>query len=406
MDKNTIFTGQPVFNQILDFINRSDFDSLVKEHKGDRYCKKFMSYDHLVTMLYSAFFQCNSLREITTGMQANYNKLHHVGLKQLPARSTLSEANERRPEAIFSGLYNLLYKAHFSLPDSRSKKSREEELYILDSTTIKLFSSVMKGAGTASRSGKKKGGAKAHVMMDSKHDLPAFICISEAKENDLLIYKHVQIPNGSTVVFDKAYTKYQEFISMEKRSIRWVTRLKIDTHVEMKEERMVDEESRNSGVMRDYFAIIGRPSNQHITPRVNVRVVDYHDTLEDRCFLFLTNDFERRPEEIAALYKKRWQIELLFKRLKQRYPLRYFLGDNPNAIKIQIWAALICDLLVKLIQKKVSLRTKRKWSYANISSMIKHHLMSYIKLIEFLVNPEIIFKSSQNSSLQLSLFKT
>ena len=122
-------------------------------------------------------------------------------------------------------------------------------------------------------------------------------------------------------------------------------------------------------------------------------------------FEFITNDFDSEALEISSIYKRRWQIEMLFKRIKQRYPLKYFLGDNPNAVKIQIWCALICDLLVKIIQKQVNAKKQRKWSYANLSGMIKHHLMTYVNLVPFLMEPDKTFKVYRPPEEQLALFQ-
>ena len=134
--------------------------------------------------------------------------------------------------------------------------------------------------------------------------------------------------------------------------------------------------------------MLGRPSNRSKTPLIKVRRVIYRDPQTNKRFEFITNDWKSKPQRIADIYKSRWQIELVFKRIKQRYPLRYFLGDNENAIKIQIWTALICDLLVQIVKDHLEQRAKAKWSYSNLASMIKHHLMTYIKLIPFLSNPE------------------
>ena len=132
--------------------------------------------------------------------------------------------------------------------------------------------------------------------------------------------------------------------------------------------------------------------------------MSFFDNDKQRSFSFVTNDMESEPEVIAQLYKQRWQIELLFKRIKQRYPLKYFLGDNPNAIKIQIWTALLCDLLVKVIQTQINKVKKKAWAYASISSMIKHHLMTYINLKAFLLNPEKSLKYYRPPTNQLDLF--
>lgn len=163
-------------------------------------------------------------------------------------------------------------------------------------------------------------------------------------------------------------------------------------------------ESLKAGVQTDQNIKLGRESNQRKTPLIDARLIHFYDAEKKRSFEFITNDFTSPPEQIAQYYKRRWQIELLFKRIKQRYPLRYFLGDSANAIKIQIWAALICDLLVQVIKNRVNTMRKNKWSYANIAALIKHHLMTYISLIEFLKNPEKAALQYQPPDGQLQLW--
>jgi hypothetical protein len=362
-----------------------------------------MAYDHLVSMLYAGFFQVTSIRELITGLQANASRLNHLGLKNTPRKSTLSDANKRRSADFFKDLYHELYAMYFNLPDSRL--SKEEKLFIIDSTTISLFSSIMQGAGTAKSNGKKKGGVKAHVMVDAQHDIPAFISITEAKEHDLVFLQQLHVPDNATVVMDKAYINYRQFKSWGKRNIKWVTRLKRDAFIQNVMELPLEEDQADKGVLRDRLVILGRPSNRCKTPMVKARIIEYFDAEKERTFSFITNDIFSQAFHICEVYRQRWQIELIFKRIKQRYPLKYFLGDNPNAIKIQVWTALLCDLLVKIIQKQVNALKARPWAYASISAMIKHHLMSYLKLHAFLINPENSLQTYHPYSLQLKLFE-
>lgn len=404
MDKDNLFTGQPVFTQLLKLIPRDLVEQISQKHKGDRYCKRFFAYDHLVSMLYAGFFQCTSIRELVTGLQANAGKLNHLGLKNAPVKSTFSDANQRRPEAFFGELYHQLYQKHLGLADSRPK-NKEDRLFIIDSTTISLFSSIMHGAGTAKNNGKKKGGAKAHMMIDSHHDLPAFIAITEAKEHDLVFLQQLHVPDNATVVLDKAYVNYVQFDKWTKRNIKWVTRLKRDAVIQPVMSLPVDEDQFAKGVRTDRIVVLGRPSNRNKTPLIKTRIVEYHDAEKNRTFSFITNDFFSDAFHIAELYRRRWQIEILFKRIKQRYPLKYFLGESPNAIKIQIWTALICDLLVKIVQRAVNASKTKPWAYASISAMIKHHLMTYLNLWAFLRNPEKALRKCCPQSLQLKLFE-
>jgi hypothetical protein len=403
MHKDNFFTGQPVFSQLLDLIPRQLVARLSQKYNANRYCKAFMAYDHLVTMLYQGFYQCVSLRELITGLQANQRRLLHLGLVHTPRRSTLSDANGRRSADFFGALYHQLYSHLFNtLPDSRPLL---QKLFIIDSTTITLFSDIMKGAGTAKSNGKKKGGIKAHMMIDAEHELPYFALLTEARHHDLVFLQQVQVPPGSIVVFDRAYSNYTQFQKWDKQKTTWVTRQKNDASFQILSEQAITEDSRKLGVLSDQVVMLGRFSNRYKIPLIRARRITFRDIINQKDFVFITNEFDLRPEQVAELYKKRWQIELIFKRIKQRYPLRYFLGENANAIQIQVWCMLICDLLVQTVLLKVNRAGKRRWSYANLAAMIKHHLMTYIKLIPFLLDPEkALLGYKPPESISLSLF--
>lgn len=385
MPKHSFFTGQPIFSQLLNLISRPLVTQLSRKHQADRYCKRFLAYDHVVTLLYHSLFQCDSLRELVTGLQANAQRLQHLGLVHTPRRSTIADANGRRPSALFADLYHALYQKYCPcLPDSQTGR----RLFIIDATTISLFSNVMQGAGSYKHNGRKKGGAKAHLLVDAAHNVPCFVRITEGKRHDQVFLPDVALPAGSTVVMDKAYINYGLFERWTQQQVTWVTRQKNDAHYTVMQQQPVEPAAQQYGIVTDKLVRCGRVSNLSQYPMIDARQVVWADPATGKTLVFLTNDRNAPPHDIAELYKRRWQIELLFKRIKQRYPLHYFLGDTPNAIEIQIWAALICDLLINIIRNKVNQHRRIKWSYANLSAMIKHHLMTYIQLIPFLLNPE------------------
>jgi hypothetical protein len=404
MSKNTFFTGQPIFNQLLSLIPRSIIGQASSEFQTDRYYKKFKSYDHLVTMLYTCFQKCGSLREVTTGLMACRQKLSHLGLSYTPRRSTLAEANNKRTCDFFSTVYFLLFRHYFEfLPDSRLKGSIENRLFLIDSTTISLFSEIMKGMGTRAVNGKKKGGAKAHLLVKASDDVPSFVMITHGSKNDKEILKHISLPPGAIVVFDKGYNKYSQFQQWHQQKVNWVTRMGVTSWQEVVKSLPVSDAEKQAGVISDQIVILGRPSNKK-TQRIKVRKVTFLDKEKQRIFTFITNNLKFKASNIAAIYKRRWQIELLFKRLKQSYPLKNFLGESENAIKTQIWCALITDLLLKIIKTKI----KKQWSFANISAMVRLHLMNYIGLVDFLNNPEksLLSYHEPEPQIQLELFRS
>lgn len=404
MSKSTFFTGQPIFNQLLSLIPKFHIRDAVIATKSDRYYKKFRSYEHLVTMLYTCLQKCSSLREVTTGMMACHHKLAHLGLNYSPRRSTLAEANNKRCSDFFSSVYFRLYHHYYQFsPDSRLKGSIENRLFLIDSTTISLFTDIMKGAGCKGVNGKKKGGAKAHLVVKATDDIPVFVMITPASMNDRDIFKNMDLPKGAIAVFDKGYNSYEQFEKWTNASVTWVTRMRNDSWQEDIESRHISEAEVEAGVIADDIVKLGRPSNRK-TKRIRIRRITFFDREKNREFTFITNNFSFKASVVAAIYKKRWQIELLFKRLKQTYPLRNFLGESENAIKTQIWCALISDLLLKIIKNKIH----KKWSFANLSAMVRLHLMNYLDLIQFLKNPEksLINYEEPRPELQLKLFNS
>lgn len=384
MSKSKYFSGQPVFSQLLGLIPDSILYPLIQQHQSDRYYKTFKTLDHLVSMLYACFHNCTSLRELTTGLAASYNKLSHLNIHHVPCRSTLSDANANRTEAVFAQLYRRLYECYYgNLPDSRRGLPVGKRLFIMDSTTVSLFSDVMKGAGSYPANGRKKGGVKAHVLLDAHNNVPSIIYLSEGSRNDRIFMDHVALNKGDILVFDKGYHHFAKWQKWTDQGISWVTRL-IGTEVyEVLEERLVSDVQQKKGVCQDQIIFLGRGSGPG-TEQITVRLVSFYVPQHNRIYHYLTDNFTMKPATIAGIYRDRWQVETFFKRFKQNNPVKYFLGDNENAIQIQIWCAFIKDLLVKIVKDQL----QKKWSFANISAMIRHHLMNYINLFGFLNNPE------------------
>ncbi len=399
MSKNANYIGHPIFSQLLNFIPKSKIKKLTQKHKSDHYIKRFKAYDHLVTMLYCSFHNCRSIREVTTGMMACHGKLKHLGLSDYPKRSTLSDANKRRDSLLFEEIYFTFYKMYrLSLSDSRSKGLLDKRLFMVDSTTISLFQEVLQNAGLTPANGKRKGGIKAHVLINAQEDVPCLVRMTKASANDTPFLQHIHLPKKSILVFDRGYNSYSEFERLSNEQITWISRKLPKASIEVISVRPLDEQQKLCGVVKDENIILGNTTNKK-----QKRIEAYYDAQADRLFEFTTNSKTMKPSTIAQLYQRRWQIETLFKRLKQNNQLTYFLGDNENAIRIQIWCSLIADLLIKVVQNKV----KRRWSFANISSMVRIHLMSYTSLMAFLENPEkSTFYHHNHIPEQLTLFSS
>jgi Transposase DDE domain/Domain of unknown function (DUF4372) len=391
MSKSTFFTGQPIFAQILSFFQRSAIDRIAKQYEADRYCKTFTTFSHLVTMLYGVLNKCQSIREVTSGLLAWETRLAHLGIESAPKRSTLSDANSRRSEEVFAKIYEHLYQDYRRLlPDSRSArgKMKDLQLFIVDSTTVSLFSDILKNAGRTPVSGKKKGGLKVHTMIQSDEDVPCLVRMSAASAHDSPFLAQIRLAEGSIITFDKGYNDYTQYNRFTKEKVSWITRIRNSAVYELRQDLSVSQEQSKDGVCKDRLITLGHRTSDKM---VQARVIDFTDPESKKQFRFLTNDELLPSSTVAALYKRRWQIETVFKRFKQNYPLKYFLGDSQNAIKIQVWCSMIADLLIKIIKSHAG----GKWSFSNLTSFVRIHLMTYIDIYDFLKNPEKALRAKQ-----------
>jgi hypothetical protein len=409
MGKSTFFTGQPVLNQLLSLIPHHLVNKLSRQYQSDRYYKKFKAYDHLVSMLFCGFHCCSSLRELITGLQVNAHRLHHLGLRATPRRSTLADANKNRSASFFEALFHQLFKFHYgNLPDSLRKSKLHDKLFIIDSTTVSLFCDVLKGAGTYKHNGRRKGGLKAHMLMRVKDQVPGFVHLTCGAQSDRILMPLLDLPTGSVLIMDRAYVSYKVMQEWTSNEITWVTRLNSWLRYQVIEQRNVSDYQYRQGVRTDTLILLGNPATQKRQPVQKARLVRFYDQVRKREFTFLTNNLDYSPLTVAQLYRQRWDIELLFRRIKQNFQFHTFLGDNENAIKIQMWCTLIADLLISIVKDRVDKFKKRKWSFANLAGLIRLHLTTYIDLFKFLLNPEkaILGYSEEVLTQQLLLFKT
>jgi hypothetical protein len=383
MNKSKFFAGQPIFTQLLQYLPKSEVNYLARQKGSDRYYKKFTTHAHLIAMLYSCYEHCTSLREVVTGMQACEGKLQSVHLQSLPARSTFSEANKHRSYDVFESVYYHLFERYRQfLPDSRIKNDQlSRRLVLIDSTTISLFREILKNAGPAKANGKRKGGIKVHMAVRASEDVPCLVRLTPAAQGDAPFLNHINLKKGSVVVMDRGYNGFAKLIEWDKKKIWWVTRLRSNTSYEVIKNRSLSQQQLASGVLEDQQIVMGAPKKQ--ISKVACRLIRFYDKTTHKELCFITNNLQWKASKIADIYKRRWQIELLFKRLKQNTTLEYFLGDNENAIKIQIFCSLIADLLLKL----ATARVKRKWAHSNLAALIRLHLMNYTRLVDFLENP-------------------
>ncbi|NJO92300.1 MAG: IS4 family transposase [Chloroflexia bacterium] len=399
MDKSTHFFGQSVFGQLISLIDPKIISELSFECQSDRYIKRFTTKDHLISMLFCAFAKCTSLREVSGAMLGLSGKTKHFQLNHIPKRSTLSDANKRRDASVFGKIYNkLLLKYGHLISDSRIKDVINKQIEIFDSTTISLFKDILKCVGRNPENGRKKGGIKVHTVINVDETVPKMIWFTEAAKNDHILLEKLKLDANTIYVFDKGYNDYKAFKLFSESHTGFVTRIKDNAVYETIETSSITEEI-HSGVLEDQIIEV-TVKEKAVESKLKLRKIRFYDRVLKREFEFLTNLFEMRPDLVAAIYKLRWQIELLFKQLKQNFPLKYFLGDNENAIQIQIYCALIANLMMTVIQKSV----KKSWSFSNLVSFCKIHLFNYIHLIRFLENPDKDWQKEKEKQVQYCLF--
>lgn len=327
-------------------------------------------------------------------------KTKHFQLDHIPKKSTLSDANQRREAEVFGIIYNKLFiKYGHVFTDSRIKEVINKQIEIFDSTTISLFKDIMKCVGRKPADGKRKGGVKVHTVINVDEVVPKMVWFTNAATNDHILLSKLKLNSSTIYVFDKGYNDYKAFRKFSDNQTGFVTRIKDNAVYETVCQHEV-EEHIHSGVLEDETIELTVKDGIN-TSKLKLRKIRFYDRELRREFEFLTNLFEMRPDLVAAIYKLRWQIELLFKQLKQNFPLKYFLGDNENAIKVQIYCTLIANLLMAVIQKTL----KRSWAFSNLVSFCKIHLFNYIHLLNFLENPDKDWQKIICKERQISLFE-
>jgi len=367
-----------LFNQLLQHFPKLEFAALVKKHNAERASKGFSCRTQLVAMLFCQLAHADSLREICNGLACCVGKLVHLGIDVAPSKSTLSYANKHRPAKLFEDLF---YTALARFRDekglgSRKRKFRfKNKLFSLDSTTISLCLEMFPWA----RFRQAKGGVKAHVLLDHDDYLPSYVLITEARCGDVKLADSFPLNPGSIVAMDRGYNDYGLYGRWTERGIFFVTRLKDNARYEVLDTGALPA---NRNILGDELIEFTCGKAQKDCP-YPLRRVAVWDPVGEREIVLLTNLIEFSPTTIAAIYKDRWEIELFFKALKQNLKVKSFVGTSENALRIQIWTALIAILLLKWMHHL----SKAKWSLSNLASMLRLNLFTYRDLGAWLDNP-------------------
>jgi hypothetical protein len=363
-----------LFSQVLLLVNRHGFERRVREYGAEKAAKGFSCWGQFVAMMFCQLAQAKSLREISDGLACCEGKLNHLGLQEGPKRSTLSYANARRPWQLFERLfYDELALVQNVAP--KKKLRFKNKLLSLDATIVDLCLSLFDWA----RFRQTKGAIKMHLLLDHDGYLPVFAHLSEGNVHELRVAKSLSLPKGSIVVMDRAYIDYRQFARWTKAGIFFVTRLKAKADYVDFEDRPVP---KNSNVVKDQIIRLN-PIMAGAPCREELRLVTLWDERNQCEVKLLTNHMHFGATTIGAIYRERWQIELFFKALKQNLKIKTFVGTSANAVRIQIWTALIAILLLKILQFKSTFG----WALSNLVALLRWNLFTYRHLWQWINRP-------------------
>lgn len=363
-----------MFSQILKLIPRLDFERLVKQTKSEHASKGLSSWSQFVAMMFCQLGRAHSLREIEGGLKSCEGKLAHLGI-EAPAKSSLSYANAHRPWELFQKLF---YELFAQLPASvhTPRKFRfKHKLVSLDSTVIDLCLSVFDWA----KFRRTKGAVKLHLVLDHEGYLPCYAVVSDGSVHDVKVAWQIPFPAGTVVVDDRGYNDYRLFAHWTQSGVFFVTRMKDNALFEVVQERAVPH---NRNIVRDQSIRLTGVGAQDKCPHELRRIeAQREDTGE--ILVFLTNHHKLGASTVAAIYKERWAIELFFKALKQNLKIKTFVGTSANAVKTQMWTALIAMLLLRFLQ----LSSRFSWSLSNLVAMLRMNLFTHRDLRAWLDAP-------------------
>ena len=363
-----------MFSQILKLIPRTDFERMVKETGAEYRSKGLSSWSQFVGMLFCQLGRAHSLREIEGGLKSCEGKLAHLGI-EAPARSSLSYANGHRPWELFEKVFYGLFEVVAAKAVGKKKFRFKNKLVSLDSTVIDLCLSLYDWA----KFRRTKGAVKLHLVLDHDGYLPCFGIITDGKVADVKAAHQMHFTSGTIVVDDRGYNDYRLFAKWTEAGVYFVTRMKDNTLFEVVEEHEVPQ---HRNILKDQTIRLTGTGAQdkcpHLLRRVEAVREDTGDTL-----VFITNHHGLGASTIAAIYKDRWQIELFFKAIKQSLKIKTFVGTSANAVRTQIWTALISMLLLRYLQ----LSSRFGWSLANLVALLRMNLFTHRDLMAWISQP-------------------
>jgi hypothetical protein len=363
-----------IFSQLLQLFPRSEFQYLVMTTQAERHAKGFTCWGQLVAMLFCQLGRAHSLREITGGLRSCEGKLKHLGITA-PSHSTLAYANGHRPWELYQEVFLQLFERCRVQVVGKKTFRFKNKLISMDSTTIDLCVEMFDWA----KFRRTKGAIKLHLLLDHDGYLPSFALITEGNVSDVKVARQFHFDPGAIVVDDRGYNDYALFGRWTTQGVYFVTRMKDNALYEVVGEKEVPQ---NRNVLKDEMIELRGPKAIEKCPHP-LRRIEVYDPETEKVLVFLTNNLKLGATTIAAIYKERWQIEIFFKALKQNLKIKTFVGTSANAVKIQIWTALIAMLILRFLQ----LRSQFNWSLSNLVALLRMNLFTHRDLWAWLNKP-------------------
>jgi len=367
-----------IFSQLLQLFPRAEFERAVKDHKAERHARGFTSWGQLVAMLFCQLGRAHSLREICGGLACCEGKLKHLGIPLAPKKSTLAYANEHRPWELFKTVFTQLFgkcQQLVAAQGGRKKFRFKNKLMSLDGSVIDLSVSLFDWA----KFRRTKGAIKLHLLLDHDGYLPSFAVVTEGKRSELKVACTLRFEPGTILAIDRGYIDYEWFAKLTREGVYFVTRMKQNAVYQVKAEFQVPQ---NRNVLKDELLWFPSQVKAGEEPCL-FRRVEVWDEEKQESIVFLTNLLAFGTTTIAAIYKDRWQVELFFKALKQSLKIKTFVGTSANAVKTQVWTALIAMLVLKYLQ----LKSTFGWSLSNLIALLRQQLFVYRDLHQWLDDP-------------------
>lgn len=370
--------NKPLIRQILDLVPRWLFDSCTNTYRSDKGCSTYKTYDQFVSLTFGQLNKCQSLNDISAGIGVSEIFIGDLNLKQSPARSTMSDGNKKRDWHVFESLYYRLLSHYKSVLKKHHnthiiKEIKDKSIKLIDSSVISLCLSMFDWAEFRTA----KGGIKLHTAWDDTLMIPEVVNISEAKVHDRYGLEQLIFPKDTIIVEDRAYFDFALMFNRIKAENVFVTRIKSNTKYETIEELDLPE-NIDQNILKDEIILL--TSNKAIETGISeqkLRLVHVYKEDENKVIAIITNQLDWEYNTIAELYKKRWDIELFFKAIKQNLQVKTFWGTSENAVKSQIYVALTSYLLIELIKRTI---VKRAIAFSNLSEKIRFCLYHYLSL--------------------------